>query len=969
MISIDVHGSAHCFSFVTDHPKYDMDEIAGARTMTVFDWVEESKKLAWVTGREGRKVVGLFTAISIESKKSPGPNFQFIMAHMLDKLSKPMTRFYLLLILICFRCVFVFGETVRLPVTQDNSIVMVDGEWSENAGANSRIRIKGNQHIVAMNFDLAEIRGKTIKKASLVCEASAETLNAVTISTIATPWNEMKSTGLTAGTEGILGWGYSGARFPSVSGGNAFTMVHHTTGETRDGKYHWDVPADMIHAMATGVAFGLAIHEHEADYRRNPTIFSREQSGQQPLLIVETDERVDDDPLPPMDLKLVPIDDQSAQLTLRAPQHGFAYRVSVNGKRLARHNIPLVDPGSQQTIWLRDLPSSVAAPGTHTVEVVTINRTGKQSEAASVRGNLFDVFSVEFPDVAFSSPVGGEPPVGLAVIPVTDKYDERGRPIGELPSSYRTKNSLFDGERIRLTAAAGEVLGFQLILRGEGSVSLDCDLDGLGWPVDMFQAVYVPTQGRQIPDPLLPLPEKLRLRRDKDQAVFVDIFVPFVAAPGKYSGRVTVSDGRRVPIELTVLPVRLPRKASFLCEMNSYGLPDHVDDYYALQKVAYDHRVHANILHYSHQTAAPGARKSNLDMRLPSGRRMDNKRYDAVQPGANAAYWDDFAAAFGPFLDGSCFRDGHRGPIPAPGFYLTFHESWPLNCRAFFNGNPDAYEAFANSPAYSQTYVNVLADFARLARSKGWTEAGFQVYFNNKGSLNDPKKAPWILDEPTAFWDYRALKYYGELTDRGRLNQQEVQIDYRIDISRPQYCRGQLSQRSDLWVVSSSAFRNYRRLVQDRMKQDNLKVWVYGTANHVHESNRQLQAWALDAWRNGASGLVPWQTVDKSGKALRQADQLGLFIYDKTDDGKTVVHHSARLKAFREAEQLIETLLLVQKKKRWSSGQIAEFVDHYVDLAAIVHKKNDDDAGTVEFDRQKLLRINALRMAAIELLR
>ncbi len=33
----------------------------------------------------------------------------------------------------------------------------------------------------------------------------------------------------------------------------------------------------MVHALATGVAYGLAIHEYDADYSRNPTIFSREQ--------------------------------------------------------------------------------------------------------------------------------------------------------------------------------------------------------------------------------------------------------------------------------------------------------------------------------------------------------------------------------------------------------------------------------------------------------------------------------------------------------------------------------------------------------------------------------------------------------------------------------------------------------------------------------------------------------------------
>ncbi|MEM6473982.1 MAG: hypothetical protein AAF802_30805, partial [Planctomycetota bacterium] len=318
--------------------------------------------------------------------------------------------------------------------------------------------------------------------------------------------------------------------------------------------------------------------------------------------------------------------------------------------------------------------------------------------------------------------------------------------------------------------------------------------------------------------------------------------------------------------------------------------------------------------------------------------------------------------------DGSCFRGGHRGPIPPPGFYLTFHESWPLHCRAYFNGNPDAFQAFVESPVYPETYVNVLADFARLARSKKWTKTGFQVYFNNKGSLTDPQKSPWILDEPTSFWDFRALQYYGELTDRGR-DQANVHIDYRVDISRPEFCRGQLAGRSDLWVVSSSAFRNYRRLITDRIESDHLKVWVYGTANHVHESNRQLQAWAVDAFRNGASGLVPWQTVDKSGKALREADQLGIFIYDQTDDGKMVVHHSARLKAFRSAEQLVEYLLLAQKKRRWSSHQMKEFIDHYVSLSGVVRKNDEQDAGTAQYDRRTLVNFDRLRQAAIELLR
>lgn len=879
-----------------------------------------------------------------------------------------MTRYASGLLLVFVLSVAALAESVRCPVAQDNSIVMVDGEWSMNAGASGRIRIKGNQHIVAMSFDLSSIQGKKIKRAELVCHAASETISGVTISTIAAPWDELTSTGLTAGIKDLDGWGYSGARFPAIAGGNAFTLVRQTTSELQNGTYHWEVPAEMVHAMTCGVAFGLAIQEHDADYGRNPSIFSREQSGKQPYLIVEVDHQPDIAPLSPTELKLIPVDDHSARLTLQAPLQGFAYEVSIDGQLLGRHNIPLVSPGIIHTIYLRDLQDGVTKRGRHAIEVVTLNRTGQRSKPATVQGELFRIDSPVFPQVK-EQPAARSTVDSLSIIPVSDKFDRSGQPVGELPWDYRTHNSLFDGQRLRLTAAAGEVLGLQVLLRGEGDVSLKCKLDRLNWRVDLFQAIYVSAEGRQIPDPLLPLPEKIRLKRDADEAVFIDVYVPFDAAPGEYTGKLIVSDGREIPLALTVLPVQLPRKASFLCEMNSYGLPDHVDEFYALQQVAYNHRVHANVLHYSHHTAAPGARKSNLDMRLRSGRRMDNKRYDAVAPGAKQAYWDDFVEAFGPYLDGSYFRDGHRGPVPAPGFYLTFHESWPLNCRTYFNGDPDAYRAFADKPVYSETYINVLADFTRLAKAKGWTETGFQVYFNNKGSLNEETKAPWILDEPTAYWDYRALQFYGELTDRGRQAADDIRIDYRIDISRPEYCRGQISGRSDLWVVSSSAFQNYRRLVTDGMEQDGLRVWIYGTSNPVQESNRQLQAWALDAWRHGATGLVPWQTVDKSGQALRQADQLGLFIFDKDPQGQTVIRHSSRLKAYREAEQLIEYLILVQQRQVWSTSQMQAFIDHYVNLSGNVRKQNDDDAGTAEYDRQALLRVDALRQAAIEMLR
>jgi hypothetical protein len=725
----------------------------------------------------------------------------------------------------------------------------------------------------------------------------------------------------------------------------------------------------MIHAMSTGVAHGLAIHEHDDDYSRNPTIFSKEQSGKRPFLIVELDDQNDPAPATATVLSVTASDAESAKLHLTSPEKGFAYEITINDCPLARHNIPLVLNSQRQAIPLRDLSSEIDPFAPCKIAVVTLNRWGQRSEPAVIHSVIRSPKPAMTPNVDLWAK---RPPLhsGFSVIPVTDKYDAAGRSVGMLPDDYRVHNPLFDGQRVRLTAAAGEVVSLQLLLRKDrqAKASVEVDLEDSRIRVDLYQAAYVQSQGRQIPDPLLPMPQSINLNADSDVAVVADLFIPFETESSVKRGTIKISDGRSLPLEVVVLPFALPRKATFFCEMNSYGMPDNINEYYALQQIAYDHRVHCNIMHYSHNTAAPGARKSHLDMRLRSGRRMDNKKYDNIQPGDKSGYWDDFTEAFGPYLDGSFFQKGHRGPISAPGFYLTFHESWPLNCRAFFDGNPDAYLAFNKQPAYAETYVNILRDFAQLAEARGWNETGFQVYFNNKGSLTEKSKAPWILDEPSSFWDYRALQFYGGLTDQGHAGNQNLKIQYRVDISRPEYCRGQLDGRSDLWVVATSAFQKYRRLITDRIERDRLRVWIYGTSNHVHETNRNIQAWAVDSWQHGAEGIVPWQTVNKTGSALTEADQLGLFIFDTAPSGETSIRHSMRLKAYRDAQQLIEYLTLLKKHQNWTQSQMQDFIRHYVKVDALVEKANDDDAGTTTFSQLSAMDLEALRTATIEVL-
>jgi hypothetical protein len=180
-----------------------------------------------------------------------------------------------------------------------------------------------------------------------------------------------------------------------------------------------------------------------------------------------------------------------------------------------------------------------------------------------------------------------------------------------------------------------------------------------------------------------------------------------------------------------------------------------------------------------------------------------------------------------------------------------------------------------------------------------------------------------------------------------------------------------LQPPGDLWVVSSSAFRNYHRLVEDRRQRGGLaRAWVYGTSNAVEATNRTVMAWALEAYRGGTTGVVPWQTIDKKGDAMTRADQLGLFILTPpaAPGQARVVRHSMRLKAYRAAQQTVEVLSLLRTQRGLTPGRMRAFIDQYLDLSGTVRQAYAEDAGTPQFDRASPEAFRRLRAAADSLL-
>ena len=107
-----------------------------------------------------------------------------------------MKRFLSFAMLLCFFAARIAaGEDVKIPITADNSICCDPTELENNMGAAPRIKMKGNENILVLNFDPTPLKGKLVTKATLHIKATEKNVmvRKVGFSTIAVPWHEGKS--------------------------------------------------------------------------------------------------------------------------------------------------------------------------------------------------------------------------------------------------------------------------------------------------------------------------------------------------------------------------------------------------------------------------------------------------------------------------------------------------------------------------------------------------------------------------------------------------------------------------------------------------------------------------------------------------------------------------------------------------------------------------------------------------------
>jgi hypothetical protein len=844
------------------------------------------------------------------------------------------------------------GTPVRLPVTRDTWFSNVGAESTCNLGGAPRLKLKSNQEMSLFDISPAALRGHVINGATLYLRSSGPPiLRRVTVGSFGADWVEGTSTGykeqsgsssFVARRHPDLPWTIPGSDLCAVMLGQGGTLWRMADASAPDEKgwQHVAVDPSVVAARASGISYGFLLFDDTGSewtrqsekftlrHMPNRFVASREAgAGSAPYLVVYLGEKDTEPPGKPGELRSDAADLPAGEAWLSwltpadvGPAGTLGFFVTVDGKPVPRYLIPVAGKaGERVRMRLRDLGLAAGARVEGAVKAVDgAGNIGPPATATiTVSGHVAPELpgrrAKPFTEVAPLPRLGG---AEVAILDEPDKvHPQTGEMIPKQSAGYLAANHLWSGKQrvIQLHSARNEFVAFQILLRGSVSgVRPDLRFPAGARAVQASFGRYVHVESAKgpLPDPVVPLdgtfavptPEE-KITGQKSGSLHCEIYVPHDTPPGPREGTLTLragADQLQLRVQLRVWDFTLPDHLSFLPEMNCYGLPANERSYYRL---AHRHRTVLNRVPYSqagnvHDGCAPAW----------DGRQLD---------------WSAWDKRFGPYLDGSAFADLPRRGVPLEGFYLPLHENWPTAMEGNYNGDYWADQAF---PArYRETFVQVSRQFAEHMNARGWNETLFQFFLNGKNNFKakgwSRGSSPWLLDEPSNFQDYWALRYFGTAFHEGvRQAPGKAKMLFRCDISRPQWQRNTLDGLLDYNVVGH-ALRRYHRMVLDRKEANGELVMEYGNTNPLTDANTQPLGWCIDAWALGCDGVLPWQTVGRVS-SWTKADPLALFYPGRTADREPIP--SVRLKAYRRGQQDVEYLMLltqVLKQPRWAIGQ------------------------------------------------
>jgi len=838
------------------------------------------------------------------------------------------------------------GKPITLPVTRDNWFSNVGKEGDGNNGGSSRLKLKSHQEMSIVDFDPSSLKGYVITGATLhVKVAGNDPLRRVTVSTVAAAWVE----GTASSYEPQKGsstfkhrqhpdvpWTIPGSDLCSVMLGTGGTFWRMADTSLPDKNGFQVIPVDprVVAARLAGVSHGFLLYDDtgtewvrqgdKVDIKHFPNryIHSRESNKANApyftIYVGEKDATAPEKPSDPrIETKNLPAGEANVYWKTPADKGTgtIGFLVEVDGKPLPRYLIPAAGKaGETVTMRLRDFEKN---PGGVLFKLRAVDGAGNVSEPAEMEVAVSNRIAPPLPG---KSPTpfteqAALPKLGNAEAAIIDELDKvqptTGAMMPKQADAYLAANHLWSAKekRIRLHAARNEFVAFQVLLNGAvndvvPSLSFE---NAPNVTVEWSRYQHVQAKSGPMPDPLVPLLKAFTLPEgtiegQKAGSLHADIYVPHALKAGDYHGKLllkAVDETLEIAVDLRVWDFQLPDTLSFLAEMNGYGSPGPEPGYF---RVGHRHRTCVNLVPYT--------QSGNVhDGWSP---KWDGKKFD----------WTAWDARFGPYFDGSAFADLPRKNVPLPIFYLPLHENWPTPVEGNYLGGYWADQAF--TPKYRQNFVEASRQFAEHFNTKKWDKTLFHGFLNNKFDFKkngwSRTSALWILDEPSNFQDFWALRWFATAFHEGVAQARgPAKMLFRADVSRPQWQRDSLDGLLDYNVVSG-VLREYPRIVMDRKRSEGQLVVEYGNSNAIEDSNTQPLGWCLDAWSIGADGVLPWLTIGKKD-SWEKAETTCLFYPAR--QGEKEPTPSVRLKAYRRGQQDVEYLTLlagVNNQPRWEVG-------------------------------------------------
>ncbi|MBL7133443.1 MAG: DUF4091 domain-containing protein [Phycisphaerae bacterium] len=924
------------------------------------------------------------------------------------------------LILTVFISVPLGAATRKLPITADVGICAHPREVHLNTGANSHIRIKGNEHYYLFNFDAASIKHWKIGRATLHLKLARGRLRRVALCTVPVAWTEGTATNKPQTGSPC----YTHVKYPTQAWTRAGgTMLDATFNSpymmwrAGDVKYkgQWmeiPVEAKLIQAVAAGLSHGLVLADEKGQTRENHDVYTREQANARPYLVVECNP-----PLPKTigsrpPAKAAPFppgagfDTGAILVSAGFPGETFGNEVKLFEKTAGGGKGKLV--GRRVSFREDDLVFAGLRPaGKYLVHVNSCLKQGGLSSTPAP-SEVVASAALPTPKAPKLAPAESLPSVAragwmvrLRSVSLKPLHTSAGGELPAIPIPVTARNA-WVGLQAVITPPGGKAAGVAAELAPLRYAGKQKETPPPLKQIRLYRTWLVPSGKSYHAEVLVPLKKAERFAvpwaqnkvpSQRNQAIFIDVFAGKNAVPGPYEGKLSIrQDGKvvlAVPIKLVVSGVTLADEFHIAGDMNTYGSPagamglrsSDAEAFMAMERkyyrLAHSHRMTLNVLPYS-QSGGIGWR--GAPKIAGQGRKC------------KVTDWSQWDRRYGPLLSGSAFggRQGYVGPgqdTPIRHMYLPLHENWPSKLADHFRPwpPPKDYQKFllwtAGLPpieksldgAVASAWTAVLRQFSKHLDARRWDRTRYQVYLNNKYYFRrDGGRgiSLWLLDEPMYADDFLALAHFGDILHRLKQSAYRSsalsKIGYRIDISRPTHQRKWLDGRVDLNVCADQLY-SQRRLIEYRRRKFGEEYWNYRMPPSFITSNIDWAVWPVRSFCWGATGTLPWQTIASDGD-LYKADATAL-MYPSRKFGLNEPLASLRMKAWRQGLQDAELLRMLKARGKYNDVQLRAWVGQICGLSGWKGAMDPkSDSPIVTFSGISDQKLSALRRAALEAL-